>query len=309
MSGLPTNEERAQAKMAYEKITVEAEDDAPGQAGKLDWRLAIEHKLKEQLEIINLAHESIMISGLDGSIQFWNKAAEEMYGFSESEAMGKNSYDLLQTEFPLPLKEIESIVSSCGRWDGELVQRSRSGEAITVMSRLVRRVDDCGRPASLLELDRSIDERKNAEQKRLQDKEERELRVKERIVELAASDKLLLSKTLQIERSDEDRELKIQERLVELAVSAELLSAKTLEIEKSDEQRELRVQERIVELAASEKLLRSKVLEIEKSDEQRELRVQERIVELAASEKLLRSKVLEIEKSDEQRELRVQERS
>ena len=286
--------------MPYKKIPVANELDAATQSGEIGWRKAIEHQLTEQLQIINLAHESIMIFDLCGSIQFWNKAAEEMYGFTEQEAIGKNSHDLLQTLFPQPYKEIESIVYSGGRWDGELVQHSRNGEAITVMSRLVMRLDDHGRPNSLLELDRSIDERKNAEQKRLQDKQDRELRVKERIVELAASEKLLLSKTLQIERSDEDREIKIQERLVELAVSAELLNSKTLEIEKSDEQRELRVQERIVELAASEKLLRSKVQEIEKSDEQRELRVQERIVELAASEELLRSKVMELERSNEE---------
>jgi len=272
--------------------------------GELSRDLTVQHlkeqSLREQLEIINLSHETIMILGLDGVIQFWNRGAEEMYGFSEAEAIGKKGHEILRTEFPRPLGDIQSMLLKDGRWDGELVHHSRSGEAVTVLSRWVVRNDASGNPSSFLEIDRGINERINAEQKRLQDKADRELRVKERITELAASEKLLLSKTLEIAKSDEEREIKIQERIVELAISEELLSGKMLEIAKSDEQRELRVQERIVELAASEQLLLSKVLEIEKSDEQRELRVQERIVELAASEELLRSKVMELERSNEE---------
>ena len=267
-----------------------------------------EQKLKEQLEIINLTHETIMIRGLNGAIQFWNKGAEEMYGFTEAEALGQICHDLLQTEFPKARKDIEAEVLAQGRWDGELIHRSRRGVAVTVMSRWALKVDANGQPSSFLEIDRDINERKSAEQKGLRDKEDRELRVKERIIELAASDELLSANAIEIERSDEERELRVQERIVELAASDELLRSKTMEIERSDEERELRVQERIIELAASDELLSANAIEIERSDEERELRVQERIVELAASEKLLRSKTMEIERSDEERELRVQER-
>ena len=73
---------------------------------------------------------------------------------------------------------------------------------------------------------------------------------------------------MEIEKSDEERELRVQERIVELAASEKLLRSKVMEIERSDKERELRVQERIVELAASEELLRSKVMELERSNEE-----------------------------------------
>ena len=259
-----------------------------------------DQKIREQLEIINLTHETIMIRGLDGAVQFWNKGAEDMYGFTAEAAQGRLIHDLLQTKFQTSLQDVEAEVIATGRWDGELIHRSATGEAITVLSRWVLRRDENGEPGSVLEINRGINERKTAENMRLQDKEESDLRVRERLVELAASEKLLLSKTQEIEKSDEQRALRVQERIVELAASEKLLRSKTQEIEKSDQQRELKVQERIIELAASEKLLRSQTQEIEKSDEQRELRVQERIVELAASEALLRSKVMQLERSNEE---------
>ena len=215
-------------------------------------------QLVEQLNIINLTHEGIVIWSPGGVIEFWNKGAEAMYGFSADQAIGQSLTVLLKTVFPKPIEEIREEVISHGRWDGELTHRSRDGESMTVLSRWVARFAETGELSSFVQIDRGINERKRAERKTLQEKVQRELRVQERIVE--------------IERSDSDRELKVQERIVEIESSnseRELrVQERIVEIEKSDEERELRVQERIVELAESEGLLRSKVLELERSNEE-----------------------------------------
>ncbi len=217
-----------------------------------------ERQFQDQLNIINLTHEAIMVWSPTGLIEFWNKGAEEMYGFTETEAVGQLVDVLLKTIFPERMQVIREEVITKGRWDGELIHRSRSGESMTVSSRWVGRFTDTGEVLSFVQIDRGINDQISAEHRNLQEKTERELRVQERIVEIERSDAdrelRVQERIVEIERSDADRELRVQERIVE--------------IEKSDKERELRVQERLVELAESEGLLRSKVLELERSNEE-----------------------------------------
>jgi PAS domain S-box-containing protein len=49
--------------------------------------------------MIQLSHEPMFAWLLDGSIDFWNAGAEQLYGFSSEEAIGRSSHALLQTNF------------------------------------------------------------------------------------------------------------------------------------------------------------------------------------------------------------------
>jgi len=267
-----------------------------------------EEKQSIQAEVFDLTFDAVVVRDIDGSIQLWNKGAEELYGFASKEALGTKYDELLHTEYPQNADEIISLAHLNGRWDGELGHTSRAGEPLTVRSRWTVKFNADGQPYRLVEINRNISDQKNALKNQSIDRENREIKVQERIVEVADAEELLRTKVLEIEKSDEQRELRVQERIVELAASKELLESKVSELEKADEQRELRVQERIIELAESKQLLQSKVMEIESADEQRELKVRERITELAESKELLNTKVMEIERSDLQRELRATER-
>jgi signal transduction histidine kinase/CheY-like chemotaxis protein len=71
---------------------------------------------------------------------------------------------LFQTGFPVSLDEVEAALDHGGRWDGELRHTRRDGARITVESRhiLVRGTD--GTPAAVLETNRDITLRKQAEE-------------------------------------------------------------------------------------------------------------------------------------------------
>jgi PAS domain S-box-containing protein len=90
-----------------------------------------EHRQRE----FEQAPASIMGRTPDGVIEFWNRSAEELYGWRKDEAIGKVSHHLLQTQFPKPLAEIESELVRKGLWEGKLVHTTRDGRRVLVESR------------------------------------------------------------------------------------------------------------------------------------------------------------------------------
>src|SRR5262249_5838203 len=89
--------------------------------------------------------------------------AEALYGWSGAEALGRRAHDLLATEFPRPLGEVEAEVAARGFWEGELVHARRDGSRVEVASRWALRRDGEGRPRAILELNTDISERKALE--------------------------------------------------------------------------------------------------------------------------------------------------
>jgi PAS domain S-box-containing protein len=127
-------------------------------------RKQIEDELRKQAVLLNLAHDAIMVSDLQYRVTFWNRGAEETYGWSAKEASGREAPELLHTEFSVPLPEIRAAVQQQGEWEGELKHRTRDGRTIVVASRWSLQRDHHGAPASILEINRDITERKHLEQ-------------------------------------------------------------------------------------------------------------------------------------------------
>jgi PAS domain S-box-containing protein len=67
---------------------------------------------------------------LDGTIVFWNRGAEEMYGWSAEQALGKISHRSLHTRFPYALDRIMRQLEETGHWAGELIHRTRDRHQI-----------------------------------------------------------------------------------------------------------------------------------------------------------------------------------
>ena len=91
--------------------------------------------LPQPEHIFELVNDSVMTRTMEGKINFWNRSAEELYGWRREEAIGRVSHDLLQTQFPKPLEEIESELVRNGRWEGKLVHTTREGGRVVVESR------------------------------------------------------------------------------------------------------------------------------------------------------------------------------
>jgi PAS domain S-box-containing protein len=121
-----------------------------------------EGQLREQAALLELA--PVLVRDLDGRIVLWTHGAERLYGFSKDEALGRVSHELFQTRFPDSRERVDQALREVGRWEGELVHRTRGGERRVVASQQIVYRDARGRPARILEVNADVTERKRAEQ-------------------------------------------------------------------------------------------------------------------------------------------------
>jgi PAS domain S-box-containing protein len=87
---------------------------------ELDWRA-------EQDRLLDQTHDAILFRGFDGAISYWNHGAQEMFGWTAQQAIGRSSHELLQTVFPAPLEQINEHLKQTGLWEGELMHTRADG--------------------------------------------------------------------------------------------------------------------------------------------------------------------------------------
>ena len=121
-------------------------------------------ELRAQAQLLELAHDAILVRDSAGEIIFWNRGAEKMYGWTREEALGKITHTFLKTAFPSPVEEIKAELNSKGYWEGELAHTTRDGSELVVASRQVLQRDQSGNPLTILEINNDITERKRAEE-------------------------------------------------------------------------------------------------------------------------------------------------
>lgn len=153
---VPSYGEWIRAKAALEKEIHERREL------EVDLRIKVAEQ-REAAEFLDLTRDAIILRNMKNEIVFWNKAAEETYGWRKEETRGRTTHDLLQTIFPKPVAEIETETFEKGYWEGELVHRRHDGTTLTVSSRWVRRTDEDGKPNAILETNRDITLRKQTE--------------------------------------------------------------------------------------------------------------------------------------------------
>jgi PAS domain S-box-containing protein len=124
-----------------------------------------ENRFREQAELLDLIFDAVIVRNAKDEITYWNRGAEELYGWDAEEVLGKVTHELFQTVFPKALAEIQAEILETGYWEAELMHRRRDGSVTTVSSRWVLRRDAEGNPSGILESNRDIGRSKQEEQK------------------------------------------------------------------------------------------------------------------------------------------------
>jgi len=116
-----------------------------------------EEILRRQASLFDQTYDAVLVWDWEGSLTFWNRGAERLYGFSREEALGKPPQELLDTKTEGGSGVILEALERDSRWEGEIEQVTRDGRHIRLESRMTL-VRESGR-AYVLEVNRDITDR------------------------------------------------------------------------------------------------------------------------------------------------------
>ena len=155
-------------------------------------RLA-EERLAAQAALLDKAKDAILVRDLDGTVRYWNKGAERLFGWSAAEAEGRLVTDLLSYDASAFARVNERVVSA-GEWSEEQALTTRSGRHVAVEGSYTLLRDEEGEPRSVLVINTDVTERKRTEAELARHRLHLEELVADRTAELAG-------KTADLERS------------------------------------------------------------------------------------------------------------
>jgi len=125
-----------------------------------------ERLLKQSKEIEELGQLTdsgpFMIRDSRHRILHWSEGCARLYGFAAEQAKGQVSHELLKTQFPAPLDEMNAAMHQTGRWEGELTHIRADGTIIVTASLWILRTGNSA--PVVLEISSDITRLKIAEQ-------------------------------------------------------------------------------------------------------------------------------------------------
>lgn len=120
-------------------------------------RKQMEEELLYQSYILNSINDAVITSDPELRIRYWNRAAEEMYGWRREEVMGKTQ--VLKTSFlDTTMEEALKTLKEKGEYLGRVVQYRKDGKPIHVQAKYSKLVNDKGELIGFVGIFRDITE-------------------------------------------------------------------------------------------------------------------------------------------------------
>jgi PAS domain S-box-containing protein len=101
--------------------------------------------------------EAVIVTDLHAHVRSWNAAAERLYGWTESDVLGRHIIDLVPwTGDDAELAATWLSLEEQGRWYGEGRQVTRDGSFVTVLASTTLIRDDKGEPIGIVSVNRPV---------------------------------------------------------------------------------------------------------------------------------------------------------
>ncbi|HUP17904.1 MAG TPA: PAS domain S-box protein [Acidimicrobiia bacterium] len=128
-------------------------------------RKAAEAEIMFQTSLLDQVHNAVIATDLAGTVTYWNKYAEQLYGWSALEIMGRN---LAEATVPLtePAElgaEIAAALFTEGKWEGEVVLYRKDGSSFHAWSSDALLRDHDGRPIGVVGIKVDLTQQKESQ--------------------------------------------------------------------------------------------------------------------------------------------------
>ncbi|MGH8018449.1 MAG: PAS domain S-box protein [Opitutaceae bacterium] len=125
-------------------------------------RIEIASRLREQAELLDRASDAIMVCDLNHRIQYWNRGAERLYGWTAQEAVGLSVLELFENS----RNDIQVAMGQAREREecsAEITKRDKEGRNHVLSSRWTLIRGASGEPRAFLNIDTDITEKKQLE--------------------------------------------------------------------------------------------------------------------------------------------------
>jgi PAS domain S-box-containing protein len=159
---------------------------------------------------LELVTAAIIITDISGIITYWNPFAEELYGWTSPEVVGRSIMDItVSAETNEEARKHMAALRAGNAWSGEFKVRCKTGALLDALVTLSPIVDETNSVIGIVGVSQDLTERKHVEEKLRRAQIELESRVRERTLELDTANQGLrdLSTSLLHLRDQESRRI------------------------------------------------------------------------------------------------------
>lgn len=118
-------------------------------------------KIGFQARLLNAVGQAVIATDINGNITYWNRAAEQLYGWSEAEARGGNIGEILLKD--IVQEDAAGVLSHFNTeksWTGETTLKRRDGDLVQVIIATAPIVNEKGELAGIVAVSTDVTEKK-----------------------------------------------------------------------------------------------------------------------------------------------------
>jgi PAS domain S-box-containing protein len=133
-----------------------------------------EERLRYAATLTENIADAIIGTDMDYKITRWNKGAENLYGHTEAEVLGKPAREIIPTQY-LSNEDKHAwqpSLDTVGHWQGEVMQQTKNGNSVYVLASIAYVKDEQGKTIGAVAVNKNITEQKSV-QEQIKESEER----------------------------------------------------------------------------------------------------------------------------------------
>jgi len=166
--GLRPDGSRLECELQANRVVLRGKPMLLGTVRDLTEHRRVADMLHFQASLLEQVQDAIVATDWDGRVVYWNRAAEALYGWLASDALGRDFDSLVQPEARDSLARLRQHLLRDGTWRGELRHRTADGQVSWLSASLSVQRDAQGRPVGVLGVYRDITANKRLEEELLQ---------------------------------------------------------------------------------------------------------------------------------------------